>query len=228
MRYLLLTLPLALAACNPGPASEGPVRNAGTSDAGTSDTAAPAEDPTMDSNTPTGDSTPEIQRSPEDFGRIVEPPHEPDSDRVAPPGDSTASNDDLAAPKLTPEAEKGEKGARNVLLTWGAALEHKDFARAYAQFGDHGARSGMSQKAYAESFAKYRTITVAMPTGRMEGAAGSSYYTAPTTITGMLASGGQYRLQGPVILRRVNDVPGATAEQLRWHIESADLKPRQA
>ena len=63
-----------------------------------------------------------------------------------------------------------------------------------------------------------------MPNGRMEGAAGSLYYTAPTTITGTLKSGGNYKLQGPVILRRVDDVPGATAEQLRWHIYSTDLK----
>ena len=221
MRALFLTLPLALVACNPGPASEGPVGTAGTSD-----TAAPAKDETMDENIPASDSTPEIQRAPDDFGRIVEPPHEPDSDRVNPSGGGTVSNDDLSAPKLTPEAAKGEKGARNVLLEWGAALEHKDFARAYAQFGDDGARSGMSEKAYAESFAKYRTITVAMPTGSMEGSAGSLYYTAPTTITGELNGGGSYRLRGPVVLRRVNDVPGASAEQLRWHIYSADLEPQ--
>ena len=235
MRSMLLTLPLALAACNTGPASTGQVGQAGS----TSQTAS-AKDNDMDSSTPSGtagtagpagsdaasSSAPprDIKPSTEDFGRIVEPAHEPDSDRVNPGG--TASADDLSAPDLVPEAEKGEKGARNVLLTWGRALENKDFARAYAQYGDHGAKSGMSEKAFAERFSKYSTITVAMPSGTMEGAAGSSYYTAPTTIIGKLKSGGGYALQGPVVLRRVNDVPGATAEQLRWHIESADLKPR--
>tara|TARA_B100000929_G_scaffold82971_1_gene64799 strand:- start:1358 stop:1759 length:402 start_codon:yes stop_codon:yes gene_type:complete len=130
----------------------------------------------------------------------------------------------MAPAELVPAAEKGEKGARNVLLFWGAALEQKQFAKAWAQFGEDGKRSGMSQQQYAESFAPYATITVAMPNGRMEGAAGSLYYTAPTTITGTLKSGGNYKLQGPVILRRVDDVPGATAEQLRWHIYSTDLK----
>ena len=117
----------------------------------------------------------------------------------------------MAPAELVPAAEKGEKGARNVLLFWGAALEQKQFAKAWAQFGEDGKRSGMSQQQYAESFAPYATITVAMPNGRMEGAAGSLYYTAPTTITGTLKSGGNYKLQGPVILRRVDDVPGATA-----------------
>jgi hypothetical protein len=32
-------------------------------------------------------------------------------------------------------------------------------------------------------------------------------------------------LKGDVVLRRVNDVPGATEEQLRWHIESTTLTP---
>jgi hypothetical protein len=60
--------------------------------------------------------------------------------------------------------------------------------------------------------------------GESEGAAGSIYYTAPVTIID-----GARRLTGEVVLRRVNDVPGATPEQLRWHIESttgADARRR--
>jgi hypothetical protein len=122
-------------------------------------------------------------------------------------------------------AEKGEKGARGVLLTWARALERKDFATAWAQFDDHGKRSGVTQSQYAARFADYRTITVAMPAGQSEGAAGSIYYTAPTTITGTTTAGKPYKLKGDVVLRRVNDVPGASDYQLHWHIESADLKP---
>jgi len=36
--------------------------------------------------------------------------------------------------------------------------------------------------------------------------------------------GKPFRLEGEVVLRRVNDVDGATADQLRWHIAQADLK----
>ena len=136
--------------------------------------------------------------------------------------DGTAAADpSLAAPQLTQEAEKGEEGARNVLLAWGSALEAKDFAKAYAQFRD----PQFSLVDYRERFADYRNIAVAMPTGRMEGAAGSSYYTAPTTVSGTTGDGTPYELKGDVVLRRVNDVPGATEEQLHWKIESAELAP---
>ena len=66
-------------------------------------------------------------------------------------------------------------------------------------------------------------LTLAVPGGTMEGAAGSSYYTAPATLTAEDANGGSVRHQGEIVLRRVNDVPGATPEQLRWHIERVDL-----
>ena len=34
---------------------------------------------------------------------------------------------------------------------------------------------------------------------------------------------GPRRIEGEVVLKRVNDVPGASAEQLRWHIESTSF-----
>jgi len=128
-------------------------------------------------------------------------------------------------PALVPEAEKGEKGARNVLLAWARALEHGNYAAAYALYGDGGARSGMTQAEFTEFWRQFKTVTIAVPGGTMEGAAGSSYYAAPATVTGKRQDGSPYRLAGEVVLRRVNDVPGATAEQLRWHLESSDLKP---
>ena len=119
-----------------------------------------------------------------------------------------------------------EKAARGVLLEWARALELGQYDRAYAQWGASAeARSGLTAAEHAASWSKYKTITVAMPTGTMEGAAGSSYYAAPTTVVGKTADGRPYRLEGEVVLRRVNDVPGATADQLRWHIEKVDLKP---
>lgn len=56
--------------------------------------------------------------------------------------------------------------------------------------------------------------------GQQEGAVGSSFYSVPVTIVD-----GARRIPGEVVFRRVNDVDGATAEQLRWHIESTTLKP---
>lgn len=126
---------------------------------------------------------------------------------------------------LVPESEKGETGARNVLLTWARALENGDYDKAYAQWGDINGSGGLTATAHADFWRKYRTITIAMPTGTMDAGAGSLFYEAPTVVTGTDRNGSPYRLEGVVGLRRVNDVDGATLAQLRWHIDRVDLKP---
>lgn len=67
--------------------------------------------------------------------------------------------------------------------------------------------------------AKYpgRDVEMGEP-GAMEGAAGSIYIEIPATVAGPPA------LSGTVVLRRVNDVDGSTAEQRRWHVERDTLK----
>lgn len=121
---------------------------------------------------------------------------------------------------LSAKQEKGEAGARAVLQRWARGLERHRFGQAWAQFGHPPA----SQQAFAHWWSRYRTITVTLGRGSGDAAAGSLYYTAAATLTGLTRRGRPYRLQGPVILRRVNDIDGATPRQLRWHIDSADLK----
>lgn len=114
---------------------------------------------------------------------------------------------------------KGEEGARKVLANWAKALEKGDWTRARAQWGHGGADSGLRPDAY-------RQIAVAFGRGAVEGGAGSLYYQVPVVVTGTLQNGDPVRLEGPVTLRRVNDVDGASADQLAWHITRSDLKPR--
>jgi hypothetical protein len=52
--------------------------------------------------------------------------------------------------------------------------------------------------------------------GSLEGAAGSSYVEVPVRIDG---------LPGTATLRRVNDVPGSTEAQRRWHIQRIAVLP---
>ena len=59
--------------------------------------------------------------------------------------------------------------------------------------------------------------------GNTEGAAGSIYVTVPVVVYGKLKGGDQFRHPASVILRRVNDVPGSTETQRRWHIERIEL-----
>jgi hypothetical protein len=42
-------------------------------------------------------------------------------------------------------------------------------------------------------------------------------------LDGRYVTGGEYRAVGKATLRRVNDVPGATAEQLKWRIERIEV-----
>lgn len=129
---------------------------------------------------------------------------------------------DLTPIPVTPEKERTETGARNVLIGFARAIELREYDQAWAMLGP-AAKAEWSKARFNGLFEGLEKITVAVPTGTMEGAAGSSYYTSQATITATDKDGRPIRIEGPIVLRRVNDVPGATPDQLRWHIESADL-----
>src|SRR5437762_1654387 len=57
--------------------------------------------------------------------------------------------------------------------------------------------------------------------GETEGAAGSIYTTVPVVFFG-----DPYSKPANVILRRVNDVPGSSEAERRWHIERIEWKDR--
>jgi len=168
-------------------------------------------------------------------GRAIDPqspPASPTSPPTPPLASATSGtaagendgNPDITPAKLAGDAAKGEKGARNMLLAWARGIELREFDQAWNLMGD-AAQAQISKQTFKRMFAPLRDITVAVPAGTMEGAAGSSYYTVPTVVTGKRADGTRTTLKGEVVLRRVNDVPGASAEQLAWHIERLDLKP---
>jgi hypothetical protein len=58
--------------------------------------------------------------------------------------------------------------------------------------------------------------------GRAEGAAGSIYLSVPVTLYGKDDQGKAFRAKRTIILRRVNDVPGSSEAQRRWHIEGVE------
>jgi hypothetical protein len=86
----------------------------------------------------------------------------------------------------------------------------------------------LSDGAFADRFSRFRTYRGDIgESGRVEGAAGSLYVEIPVTVTGTLNGGEDFRQRGTFTLRRANDVPGATAEQLQWRIYRTDLRPRE-
>lgn len=140
-------------------------------------------------------------------------------------GSPDAANDgypDLTPSPLDPATERTETGARNVLLAFASAIELGEWDQAWAML-DEADREKWSEAEWRAMFADLENITVAVPDGRMEGAAGSSYYTSNATITAQDPDGRPVRYDGQIVLRRVNDVPGATEQQLRWHIDGVTL-----
>ena len=136
--------------------------------------------------------------------------------------DARDRDEGATPPTLTPEAERGIEGARNVLRTFARALERREFAQAWSLLSAAD-RQKWSREEFAALFADLPQVSVAIPDGTMEGAAGSSYYTAPVAITGNDREGRPVRIEGAAVLRRVNDVDGATPAQLRWHFERLTL-----
>ena len=129
---------------------------------------------------------------------------------------------DLTPSPLAPEAERTEKGARNVLLGFARAIELREYDQAWDMLGSD-AKVDWSKARFDQLFEGLDTITVAMPGGTMEGTAGSSFYTVPAEITARDADGRPIRLEGQIVLRRSNDAPGSSSEDLHWQITQVDL-----
>lgn len=125
-------------------------------------------------------------------------------------------------PGLTPEAERGVKGARNTLLSFARAIEERKFDQAWTLLSPTDQRR-WSKIQFAAMFADLGNIIVVIPTGTIEGAAGSAYYSAPLTVSGSDKAGRPVRMEGKAVLRRVNDVDGSTPAQRRWHFETLAL-----
>jgi hypothetical protein len=141
------------------------------------------------------------------------------------PGEPGGLPDDRTPISEAPFTETSAQGAANVVQTYFALVEAGKYQQAWQLWSGGGNASGMSAAEFAKSFARYREYhaNVGAP-GRIEGAAGSLYVEVPVQIYGRLANGRPFNLRGPVTLRRVNDVPGSTAEQRKWHIASIGAK----
>ena len=117
------------------------------------------------------------------------------------------------------------QGAGQVLQRFGGLLEQRHFAEAYRLWSDGGGASGLTEAAFVAAYDKYAEIhsEVGSP-GQTEGAAGSIYVDIPFRLYGKAKSGAPFNQVGAVTLRRVNDVPGSTEEQRRWHIYKSELR----
>ena len=74
-------------------------------------------------------------------------------------------------------------------------------------------------------FGAYKDLQLEWQEPFVEGAAGSSYCTVSGKLTDA-ADPAKVMIEGTLLLRRVNDVPGATPDQLRWTLQSSTFVDR--
>lgn len=104
------------------------------------------------------------------------------------------------------------------LAGFASSIEARDWKAVRAYWGEKGTGSGLDEAAFARKWEVLASPVVTIGEGVQEGAAGSLFYTAPVTIVD-----GERTIRGGITIRRVNDVDGASPEQLRWHIENTTL-----
>jgi hypothetical protein len=119
-----------------------------------------------------------------------------------------------------PVEENSAQAAAEVVRTYFRLIAAHRYSEARRLWTGGGEGSGKSEAEFAAAYASagpYRA-EVGEP-GPVEGAAGSSYVTVPIVVHGRDA-GKPFGGPGNVALRRINDVPGSTDEQRRWHISA--------
>jgi hypothetical protein len=146
----------------------------------------------------------------------------------APSAPPTVSNNSVEAPAQTPaEAQpeakptvdpKGAEAAAALVSGFADLLNAGKFNDAYMLLGPN----APPRADFDRQFSRYShlKVTVGKP-GDQEGAAGSIYLSVPLTVSGDL-DGKHSTRSATAIMRRVNDVPGSTEAQRRWHIERID------
>lgn len=116
------------------------------------------------------------------------------------------------------------QGAAQVVQIYYALIEAKNYVEAHKLWttgvGD------LADETFADQFSGYREYHAEVfAPGAIEGAAGSLYVEVPVRTYGLTTKGEKFEEPAVVTLRRVNNVPGATAEQLSWRIMKISRPP---
>lgn len=114
------------------------------------------------------------------------------------------------------------RGAEEVVRAYYAAINDRDYQRAYDAWGDNGPPGRPTVRAFAAGFAGTDSVHVVLGTpGRIEGAAGSRYIEIPVRIRAFQRGAAPRDYVGSYTVRR-SVVSGSDAAQ-RWHLYSARL-----
>jgi hypothetical protein len=155
----------------------------------------------------------QAERKPE--SNVVQPVKAPPSEvtpSIPPPATGPDARTPLAEPNKPIDPESVE-AAGQVVQHYGALIEQKRFGEAAKLWSDAEAAAAFAKQLPPGTHLEIGEL------GQTEGAAGSIYTTVPAVFYG-----NSFRRRAEIILRRVNDVPGSTDVQRRWHIERIEWK----
>jgi hypothetical protein len=143
---------------------------------------------------------------------------------AAPARETVAARDvppaaQASLPEPGPAAINTAQAAATAVETYFALLEAGRTTDADAMWGD--AAQGAKFRSDFAALGEYHA-EVGAP-GGVEGAAGSMYVTVPLRLLPAPSVSNPRPRMGEVVVRRVNDVPGSTEAQRRWHIERIDV-----
>lgn len=138
---------------------------------------------------------------------------------------SQVATDATSAPVEAPLAdEPTPQDAIAVVRDYYAAINARNFDRAYTLWSDAGRASGQSPQQFADGFDNTSGVSVEiMAPSRVDAAAGSRFIEVPVAFAVTGQDGRERRFVGAYTLRRAV-VDGATADQRAWRIASADLR----
>jgi hypothetical protein len=123
------------------------------------------------------------------------------------------------------EDEPGADAAVAILNDYYAAINRRDYERAYRYWSGEGSASGQSLEQFRNGFADTAAVEIRIGTpGRIDPATGSRHIELPIEITATTTSGTTQRFRGNYVLRR-SVVDGATAEQRQWRIDRQRSMP---
>jgi hypothetical protein len=132
---------------------------------------------------------------------------------------------EAATASATDSTATDANAAADVIRRYYAAINARDFRRAYTLWSGGGAASRQTLDEFSAGFARTARVRVEVgKPGRVDPAAGSRYVEIPVVVRAVTDSGDEQQFKGPYVLRR-GVVDGASADERRWQIYSANLVP---
>jgi hypothetical protein len=136
----------------------------------------------------------------------------------------TANNSPVLIPQLAFDVKNDQQEAVQVIRDYYNEINRRDYQKAYSLWGSNGAASQQTFDQFKQGFADTAStsVTIGKP-GEINAGAGSLYIEIPVTVNAVTKKGHRQKFRGSYVLRRVNDVPGSTPDQRRWHLSSANF-----